>query len=98
MSGDWAGLDSVTWSPTGDQIAFRTNCHGSRDELRIFDVAKGSVTVLTDVKHTDFALIGFSAKGDRILYATRRNLWSVGVDGSDARLLVAGTVEGDWSR
>jgi hypothetical protein len=48
-----------------------------------------------------------SPEGDRILYSTtegekyggeigRRRLWSVGVDGSDTLLVVAGTVEGDW--
>jgi len=50
---------------------------------------------------------GFSPQGDRILYAighyapgggplVNAALYSIGVDGSDARLAVAGTWEGDW--
>ena len=45
--------------------------------------------------------ITFSPEGDRILFSrTEANgatsLWSVQVDGSDARLLVTGTDWGDW--
>ena len=28
--------------------------------------------------------------------AQRSELWSINVDGSDARLVVAGTMDGDW--
>jgi hypothetical protein len=45
----------------------------------------------------------FSPDGDRILFSREENLgrgegslWSIGVDGSDARLVVARTSQGDW--
>ncbi len=46
--------------------------------------------------------VRFSPEGDRILFSradasrTRRSLWSVRADGSDARQLVTGTDSGDW--
>jgi hypothetical protein len=54
---------------------------------------------------TSLRVIGFSPEGDRILFRReedqggdpqRRELWSVGVDGSAARLVVAGTMDGEW--
>ena len=47
---------------------------------------------------------GFLAQGDRVLYAALvrggpafyNDLYSIGVDGSDARLLVVGAMEGQW--
>ena len=43
---------------------------------------------------------GFSPQGDRILFSKdrqgRRSLWSIGVDGSGARLVAAGAIQGDW--
>ena len=48
---------------------------------------------------------GFSPQGDRILYAalvrgdregSTTALYSIGVDGSDARLLVDGAMQGQW--
>jgi hypothetical protein len=74
-------------------------------ELRVLDVATGSVTLLTEAERGSFLwVIGFSPEGDRILFsktgsteeAGDGSLWSIGVDGSDARLLVAGTGWGDW--
>jgi hypothetical protein len=54
----------------------------------------------------DTHVIGFSPQGDRVLFARSdfdRNgdeavgsLWSVGVDGSDALVVVAGTTDGEW--
>jgi tricorn protease-like protein len=45
----------------------------------------------------------FSPEGDRILFSGTEvegagvgSLWSVNVDGSDLRRLVAGTAVGDW--
>jgi hypothetical protein len=68
----------------------------------------GSVKLLRVERGRDLrGVIGFSPEGDRILFATaksnnrgaivKRQLWSVGVDGSDPRLVVAGTFTGDWS-
>lgn len=65
----------------------------------------GSVTLLTVERGTTLGVIGFSPEGDRILFwrnedqrgdPQRGELWSVGVDGSDARLVVAGTIQGEW--
>ena len=41
-----------------------------------------------------------SPEGDRVLFSKiedgEPSLWSIGVDGSDPRLLVAGTTQGEW--
>jgi Tol biopolymer transport system component len=101
--GEWAG--SLTWSPTGDRIAFTTRAPGDAsitNELRVIDVATGSVTLLTEAERgSSLRVIGFSPQGDRILFSKTEDrgansLWSIGVDGSDARLVVTGTISGDW--
>ena len=95
------------WSPTGDRIAFihseKGDRYGSSNELRVLDVATGEVTPLVGMDGSwDIGGIQFSARGDRILIsryergADEYGLWSIGVDGSDARLVVAGTAQGDW--
>jgi hypothetical protein len=65
----------------------------------------GSVALLTVDRGTDLRILGFSPDGDRILFAKNEQprqggdageLWSIGVDGSDARLVVAGTMTGSW--
>ena len=91
LFGDWAR--SVTWSPTGDRIAFVTP-RGQVDELRILDMATGTVTLLTEGNAREtLDVIEFSPEGDRILF-TRwdadggNSLRSIGVDGSDLRRLV----------
>jgi hypothetical protein len=61
----------------------------------------GSVTLLTVERGTSLSVIGFSPRGDRILFSEttdsgESSLWSVGVDGSGARLVVAGTMDGEW--
>jgi Tol biopolymer transport system component len=97
--GDRAG--SIAWSPTGDRIAF-TSWNGT--ELRLLDVATGTATLLTEVDASNgLSVIEFSPQGDRILFesfhldgAGADSLWSVKVDGSDLRRLVAGTASGDW--
>ena len=69
----------------------------------MLDVATGEVTPLVGMDGSwDIGGIQFSARGDRILIsryergADEYGLWSIGVDGSDARLVVAGTAQGDW--
>jgi hypothetical protein len=64
-------------------------------------VASTRVTLLTVERGTSLGIIGFSPEGDRILFSRteetgKRSLWSIGVDGSGPRLLVAGTMDGDW--
>jgi Tol biopolymer transport system component len=60
----------------------------------------GSVTLLTAGRGTDLGEIGFSPEGDRVLFWKSKDgessLWSVGVDGSDPQLVVAGTTQGQW--
>ena len=103
--GDWGG--GLAWSATGDRIAFTTHLRSpafSSAELRVLDVATGSVTLLTEVGRGSWLeVIGFSPKGDRIRFsrtedptAGESSLWSIGVDGSGARLVVAGTMDGEW--
>ncbi|MFN8232395.1 MAG: hypothetical protein U0V56_02555 [Actinomycetota bacterium] len=87
------------WSPDGEHFASL-----SRGELNVVDVATGSVTLVTEVERSTYlSVIGFSPQGDRILFSRTEDrgrgegsLWSVGVDGSDPRLVIAGTTAGDW--
>jgi Tol biopolymer transport system component len=89
------------WSPTGDRIAFTS---GNGTELRVVDVATGTVTLLTDTDRSDMlSVIDFSPEGERILFARTEDrgsgvssLWSVNADGSHLRRLVTGTAWGDW--
>ena len=103
--GGWDG--NVAWSPTGDRIAFsaptggETTSMGPATELRVVDVATGTVTSLTAGGATYQNVIKFSPDGNRILFSrTNTNnvssLWSINADGSDPQLLVTGTGTGDW--
>jgi Tol biopolymer transport system component len=60
----------------------------------------GSVTLYTAERGTDLEGISVSPEGDRVLFSKiedgEPSLWSIAVDGSDARLLVAGTTQGQW--
>ena len=69
----------------------------------MLDVATGTAMLLTEVHESDMlSAIDFSPQGDRILFsredngASANSLWSVDVDGSNLRRLVAGTAVGDW--
>jgi WD40 repeat protein len=91
------------WSPTGDRIAFTSSKAGSGAgsyELRVVDLATGTVTLLAEAYGAVLlSVIDFSPDGDRILFSRPEgigSLWSVDVDGSDPRRLVAGTAWGDW--
>jgi Tol biopolymer transport system component len=100
----WAPL----LSPSGDRVAFLASS-GPNDqqatrtyELRVLDVASGTVTSLAS---SGMGLvidpIRFSPGGDRILGSRTdangvSSLWSVQIDGSGAQLLVPGTSWGDW--
>jgi hypothetical protein len=94
------------WSPDGERLVSLS--HG---ELNVVDAASGTVTVLSEARaalddgHEILGVQAFSPQGDRVLYETgyvtgdrilETALWSIGVDGSDPRLLVAGTTQGDW--
>ncbi len=97
-------LDGVDgWSPDGQHLVSLSD-----GVLNVVDAASGTVTVLTQstaaLSGGDkiLGVRGFSPQGDRILYETGDGaggataLWSIGVDGADARLLVAGTTQGEW--
>jgi len=75
----------------------------SPNRLRVVDVATGSTTVLSEGAW--FEVIGFSPDGDRVLFGEHRDvagqpgtyldsIWSIGVDGSDARQIVVGAYTG----
>jgi Tol biopolymer transport system component len=81
------------WSPAGDRIAFTS---GKRTELRVVDVATGTVTSLAEKDGSELSVLDFSPDGDRILFSRAESLWSVNADGSDLRRLVTGTGWGDW--
>jgi Tol biopolymer transport system component len=91
------------WSPTGDRIAFTS---GRGTELRVLDVATGTVTLLAETNGSDrLSVIEFSPEGDRILLARTEDrgsgmnsLWSIDADGFDLRRLVTRTAwnTGDW--
>jgi Tol biopolymer transport system component len=107
VSGDWPEMKVAprwdpVWSPAGDRIAFTPISRGSA-QLRVLDVATGTATLLTEVDASNrLRVIDFSPQGDRILFESfhldgvGESLWSVNVDGSDLRRLVAGTAVGDW--
>ena len=92
------------WSPTGDRLAFVSNAFVPNGQLRVLDMATGTVTLLTEAEGSDrLGAIDFSPDGDRILFTRiedkgsgESSLWSVNADGSDLRRLVAGTAWGDW--
>jgi Tol biopolymer transport system component len=95
------------WSTTGDRIAFTTWKRGSGGEgqLRVLDVATGTVTLLAETGGSDqLEAIDFSPEGDRILFTRMEDgrigvgsLWSVNADARDApRRLVDVTSWGDW--
>jgi Tol biopolymer transport system component len=89
------------WSPTGDRIAFTS---GNGTELRVVDVATGTVTLLVETDGSNMlSVLDFSPGGDRILFSRIEDrvggvssLWSINPDGSNPRRLVSGTSSGDW--
>ena len=99
-------LGGVTWSPDGERFASMSR----RGDLVVVDAASGEVTVLTEataaLSQGEYVntIRGFSPQGDRILYAALvrdggagyNDLYSIGVDGSDVRLLVVGAMHGQW--
>jgi Tol biopolymer transport system component len=90
-------------APTGDRIALTS---GNSTELRVVDLATGTVTLLVESDGSDMlSVLDFSPEGDQILFSRTEvggsyvsSLWSINADGSDPRRLVTGTAwgVGDW--
>jgi Tol biopolymer transport system component len=106
-------LAHPVWSPIGDRIAFIERLNSVYDqagnplpgtyELRVVDIASGTVTTASAPITDNVGLIGFSPDGGRILYETIRattvgetSAWSVHADGTDPQLLVTGPGGGDF--
>jgi Tol biopolymer transport system component len=108
---------TATWSPTGELIAVAAHPPGggtapngapTPNQLRLLDVTTGSSTLLfEDEPGTWLEVLGFSPRGDRVLFSEQRpvsgqpgtylySLWSVGVDGSDATPIVPASLDGAW--
>jgi hypothetical protein len=96
-----------TWSLNGELIALTAGAPGDPypwppNELHVVDVATGTANLLFQGdRRTTFWVVGFSPDGDRVLFTTYEksgpsSLWSVGIDGSDAHLVVEGTDDGAW--
>jgi Tol biopolymer transport system component len=98
-------------SPAGDRVAFNvtsgptylsSGAEAPRGfELGVVDVSTGTVTMLLRVEgfeHLD--PIEFSADGSRLLFQrtddSSSSIWSVNVDGSNIRLVVADIGDADW--
>lgn len=94
----------MTWSPDGDRLA----ASSGDDHLFVIDVASATGRMLPDadtalpVGWKITAFLAFSPESDQTLYTatdaefTTAALWSIGVDGSDARLVVRGPTQGGW--
>jgi Tol biopolymer transport system component len=90
----------AAWSPSGDRVAF---IHDDT-ELRVRDVATGTVTSLVNLSGSErLRVIEFSPEGDRILFSRTEDmdssvssLWSINADGSDLRRLVSRIEWADW--
>lgn len=102
--GEGAFHESPVWSNAGDRIAFtwslNHNAIEGPTELRVVDVDSGVERTLV-TGDENVRAIRWSSTDDRILYerddaSGASSLWSVQADGSDPRLLVTGTNEGDW--
>jgi len=95
----------IAWSPSGDRIAFDTGVWTTypsvANELYVVDVASGTTLPVAKGRFGSPSVRGFSPAGDRILYSSTNahgvtSLWSVDVNGSDRRQVVAGTDWGEW--
>jgi Tol biopolymer transport system component len=99
------GVGNPVWSPTGDRIAVATAGHGNGSpiELQVIDVATGSATLVTKAEPgSGLDVVGFTPNGNRIFFSTGSDGswsgWSIGVDGSDARLILDGTLDASFAR
>ena len=85
--------------PAGDPDGFDIGVDHGALKLARAD-GSGSVTLVTAQRGTELEGLMVSPEGDRVLFSKiedgEPSLWSIGVDGSDARLVVVGTTQGEW--
>jgi hypothetical protein len=85
--------------PAGDPDGFDIGVDHGALKLARTD-GSGSVTLVAAERGTDLEAIAVSPERDRVLFSKieqgEPSLWSIGVDGSDPRLIVAGTTQGEW--
>jgi Tol biopolymer transport system component len=85
--------------PAGDPDGFDIGVDHGALKLARTD-GSGSVTLVAAERGTELEAIAVSPEGDRVLFSKiedgEPSLWSIGVDGSDPRLIVAGTTQGEW--
>ena len=85
--------------PAGDADGFDIGVDHGALKLARTD-GSGSVTLVAAQRGTELEGLMVSPEGDRVLFSKiedgEPSLWSIGVDGSDPRLLVAGTTQGEW--
>jgi Tol biopolymer transport system component len=101
---DGVAPGDLLMSPAGDGVVFRAG--DAPDEFRMVDLVTGLDAPLAHAglvggPGDGLQAIEFSPEGDRVLFTAwsrdgTGSLWSVGADGSDPRLLVAGATDGGW--
>lgn len=92
----------MTWSPTGDRIAYPV--HADRPEIRIYDVESGQTSVLIRLD-TFEPLSGLSWSPDGLFLTFTqgdgrsgpRSIWVVAADGTKRQLLLEGGMLPQWS-
>ena len=73
----------------------------------LFEGGEGTIPGISAEDTNVLRVIGFYPAGDRILFSSvtisengddmvEDSIWSIGIDGSDARMILAGTSEGAW--
>jgi Tol biopolymer transport system component len=99
LDGGAAGRHPAPSDPAGDTDGFDIGVDHGALKLARTD-GSGAVTLVAAERGTHLEAIGVSPEGDRVLFSKiedgEPSLWSIGVDGSDPRLLVGGTTQGDW--
>ena len=81
------------WSPDGERVAY-TVSHGYKIELWVAEKNGSATRRLVD--NVDPYGWWWSPDGERIAYKAQRELWVVGADGSDARMLAHDFETSDW--
>jgi Tol biopolymer transport system component len=96
-----AAASGPIWSPTGRQVAYDADTGNSTREIHVVDIASGTDRIVVpEVQVNGPGLRGWSRAGDRLLFAgidqQGPSLWSIGADGTDREVVVAGAYDGEW--